>query len=184
MKKINESVRLARMWGRKIRLIDGSEGICNVAAVLRNKENGNVDIIPGCNIVTNAGDEYYAERGALETPNFTVAGLRLGTGVTSPTKTSTDVTTFLAGSGKAIDGTYPKTNDGDTDNTGAAVDSVTWRVSYTTAEANGANIAEGAIVDNLTTPTKALTHFLFSAAFTKTSNDTLKVFVNHNFLGS
>jgi hypothetical protein len=44
-------------------------------------------------------------------------------------------------------------------------------------------IIEGAIVDDRTTPTAALTHFLFAASFNKTSSDTLKVFVNHTMNG-
>lgn len=168
LKKVKEAIRGLQEEG------------WNVIALLRSRD---VYIyIPGKNIITDAGDQYYAE-GAVGSPSWTVAGMRLGTGTTAPTKADTDVTTFLTGSEKAIDTGYPTTNDTDADNTGAGVDVVTWRVSYGTAEANGTGIAEGAIVDNLTTPTKALTHFLFSAAFDKTSNDTLKVIVNHTFNG-
>jgi hypothetical protein len=111
------------------------------------------------------------------------AGLRLGSNNTTPTKSDGDVTTFLTGTGHALDATYERTADPDTDNTGAGVDIVTWRFSYTTAEGNANGIIEGAIVDNRTTPTGALTHFLFAAAFDKTSSDTLKVFVNHQMNG-
>ena len=152
----------------------------NVHAVLKCKDT--YIYIAGKNLVTDAGDQYYAES-VVGTPSWTVGGMRLGTGTTAPTKTDTDVTTVLAGSEKAIDTGYPVTNDTDPDNTGAGVDVVTWRVSYGTAEANGTGIAEGAIVDDINTPTKALTHFLFSATFDKTSNDTLKVIVNHTFNG-
>lgn len=152
----------------------------NVLAVLCSKDKR--FYIVGKNLVTNDGDQYYAEA-AVGTPSWSVGGMRLGTGTTAPTKTDTDVTTFLTGSGKAIDTGYPVTNDSDPDNTGAGVDIVTWRVTYGTAEANGTGIAEGAIVDNISTPTKALTHFLFASAFDKTSNDTLKVIVNHTFNG-
>lgn len=146
-------------------------------------------VVPGLNIVTNNGDLYYAQMACGESPASTIdydgsnAGLRLGSGSTSPTKTSNDVTTFLAGTGHALDATYEKTNDGDSDNTGAATDTVTWRYSYTTSEGNVSGINEGAIVDNRTTPNTALTHFLFAATFTKSSSDTLKVFANHNYLG-
>lgn len=61
---------------------------------------------------------------------------------------------------------------------------VTWRYSYSTSEGNIASIAELAIVDNRTTPTAALCHALFAASFTKTSSDTLKIFVNHTFTGT
>lgn len=140
----------------------------------------------GSNLVTNAGDEHYAERGAGEVPSidFAAGGLRLGSAATPPAKGDTDVTTFIAATGKAESATYPKTNDADADNTGSGVDIVTWLFEYAKADFSAASIAEGAIVNNTTTPTSALTHFLFGAAFAKTVDDTLKVFVNHEFLGS
>lgn len=158
-----------------------------VLAILRNESLGMELLVPGLNIVTDAGDTYYAQSAVSETPtndfDHANSGLRLGDDNTAPTKSDTDVTNFLATSGHALDATYPQTVDPDTDNTGDGVDIVTWRYSYTTSEGNVAAIIEGAIVDNRTTPTAALTHFLFGGVFTKTSSDTLKIFVNHNFLG-
>lgn len=156
-----------------------------VYAVKRNVHTGLFSVIPGLNIVTSAGDRYYAERACGQAPTvaFQSGGIRLGSSTTAPTKSDTDVTTFLAGTGHAIDATYPKTADGDTDNTGSGVTVATWRFSYTTAEGNVSGIQEGAIVNNTGTPTSALTHFLFGSSFSKTSSDTLKVFVNHTFLG-
>jgi hypothetical protein len=158
-----------------------------VLAVLQDPKLGREIVIPGLNIVTNDGDVYYAQSSVAETPtddfDAAGAGFRLGTNGTAPTKTSTDVGTEDSAGRKATDGTYPQTNDSDGDNTGAGVDIVTWRVSYTTAEANITGIQEGAIVDDRTTPTAALTHFLFAASFNKTASDTLKVFVNHEMLG-
>lgn len=160
----------------------------NIVAVLENVHTGERKVIPGKNIVTNDGDKYYAQSACGETPtndfDGASSGLRLGSDNTTPTKADTDVTTFLSGSGHALDSGYDKTNDADGDNTGAGVDIVTWRYSYTTSEGNVNSIIEGAIVDNITTPTKALTHFLFAASFNKTSSDTLKVFVNHTMNGT
>lgn len=158
-----------------------------VLAVLRDPGLEREIVIPGLNIVTNDGDLYYAQSAVAETPtdDFDAAGAgwRLGTSATAPTKSDTDVTTEDSAGRKATDGTYPQTNDADGDNTGSGVDIVTWRVSYTTAEAIITGIQEGAIVDDRTTPTAALTHFLFAASFNKTASDTLKVFVNHEMLG-
>lgn len=144
-------------------------------------------VIPGINIVTNDGDIYYAQMSCGETPtdDFDGAnsGLRLGSTNTAPTKADTDVTTFLSGSGHALDASYERTNDPDADNTGSGAKVVTWRFSYTTGEGNVSGIQEGAIVDHRTTPTAALTHFLFASSFSKTGTDTLKVFVNHAFTG-
>lgn len=155
-----------------------------VIAVLTSGKTGRKKIIKAKNIVTTSGDRYYATKGAGESAYFAVAGARLGTGIIAPAKGDNDVTTFLAGSGKALKAGYPKTNDADSDNTGAGVSVVTWCVEWASAEGNGDDIIEIALVDNITTPTKALMHAKFAAAFDKASGDNLKVFINHTVLGS
>lgn len=156
----------------------------NVVAVLRKNNNLIPCIKYGKNIVTDVGDVYYAQLSAGETPTPTSwAGFRLGTSTTPVTKADTDVNTEDSEGRKAVDVGYPTTNDSDPDNTGSGGDIVTWRVSYIKSEAIINDIAEGAIVDNLTTPTVALAHWLFSSTFSKTADDTLKVFVNHRFNG-
>lgn len=166
---------------------DGLIILGRVVAILENKKTGDKKIIHGLNVVTDDGDTYYAQSACAEAPDDdfddAAAGLRLGDDNTTPTKSDTDVTVFLAGTDHVCDATYPRTADPDGDNSGAGVDIVTWRYSYTTAQGNAVDIIEGAIVDNDTTPTAALCHFLFAGIFTKTSSDTLKVFVNHTFTG-
>lgn len=156
-------------------------------AVLRHK-SGDITKIELLNLVTDAGDTYYAQLAAAESPTNDFkganAGLLLGTGTNTPAKGNTSVQTVVSGSGKTRKSTYPKTNDtGDSDNTGDGLDILTWTYEYLTSEANANSIAEAAIVNNTTTPTAALTRFLFAAPFNKTSNDTLKVIVNHQFNG-
>ena len=159
----------------------------NITIVLENTRTKKKKIIKAHNIITNKGDVYYAQLGAGEAvdDDFTHenAGLRLGTGSAAPEKTSGDVTTEASAGRMAVDAGYPKTDDDDGDNGDAGTKVVTWRYSYTTAQGNIENIRELAIVDNRTTPTAALCHALFDAAFTKTDSDTLKIFVNHSFLG-
>ena len=161
--------------------------IGRVIAVLENKKTGYKKIIHGLNIITDKGDKYYAQAACAETPDddfiAAAAGVRLGNDNTEPAKGDGDVAAFLAGSAHALDAAYPKTNDDDPDNTGKGVDIVSWRFSYLTSEGNVNGVIEGAIVDDRTTPTGALSHFLFAAAFDKTASDTLKVFVNHTFNG-
>ena len=142
----------------------------------------------GLNIVTNAGDIYYAQLAMGDTLTYDFqaagAGLRLGSNTTAPVKTNTDVGTFLSGSDHVIDGSYPTSNDSDSDNTGAGTSVMTWTYSYLTSEGNVSNIGEGAISDVRAGPSNAvLTHFLFTSVFSKTSSDTLKVIVNHTVLG-
>jgi hypothetical protein len=159
-------------------------GAPNVYAILRNKKTGKERIIPGHNLVTTNGDIWYAQK-AGGSSAFTVVGMRLGVGTPSPAKGDNDVASFSAGGTHNTDAGYPKVSDDDADNSAyASVNSNTFRVSFGTGDANITNIREGAMVDSLSSPTKALCHFVFAANFTKTSSDTLKVFVNHNLLGS
>lgn len=151
-------------------------------------------LIPAHNIVTDAGDKYYAQKAVGETPTDAFARLYLSTvnwDVTHPSKTSVsdNIASMIAGTEKAATATYPKTNDGDTDNTGAGVDVVTWLFSYTKADFNDADIDAGAIAAAAVTSwgASAGTHNVLTAfdltTFAKTANDTLKVFVNHTMNG-
>jgi hypothetical protein len=164
---------------------DGIAPIKRNVQIIKTTADGRKFVYLARNIVTNSGDEYYAERAAAETPSTdfsnSTAGLRLGSGTTTPAKTDTDVSTFITGAAVAVDGSYPTTSDSDGDNTGSGADIVSWRYQYTAA-AFSAAVAEGAIVNNDASPTSALTHF--NSSFTKTSSDTLKIFINHEFLGS
>lgn len=161
--------------------------IGNVVAVLTH-EDGSQEVFTTKNIVTSSGDLHYAQRAMGQTPTIAYqsapAGLRLGSGSTAPTKSDTSVTTYLTGTTHTVDATYPRTADPDAGNTGSGTTTGTWRYSYLTSEGNAIGIREGAIVNNTTTPTACLSHFLFPAAFTKTSTDTLVVYVNNLFLGA
>ncbi len=155
----------------------------NVMAVLRNAKTGEERRVMGHNLVTDDGDAWYAQK-AGGSSYFTVAGLRLGLGTPTPAKGDTDVASFLTGGTKAVDAGYPKVSDDDADNVAyASADSNTWRFSFGTADGAGTAIREGAITDSLSSPTKAITHFVFSANFNKTVQDSLKVFVSQNILG-
>jgi len=147
------------------------------------------------NIVTDAGDLFYAERGVAQAvpTNFTTAGgvfdgiMELyngASGVPAKGNNRSSLVGLVAGSAKAMDATYPKINDSDPDNTGAGTDIVTYRVSYLTTEANATGIAD-VIITNPTPGASEplLMHAEFAAPFDKTSSDTLKVFVNHRMNG-
>lgn len=177
----------------------------SVVVVLTNKFTGKKRTYKSKNIVTDAGDLYYAERGALLTTgtpigpvpsNFTDTNgvpdmiMELyddSTPNTAPGKANdrSDLNGVLAtGSDQAIDGTYPQVNDGDGDNSGAGVDIITYRVSYATGDANLADITDVILTNPSPGASEPLImHAEFTAAFTKTSDDTLKVFVNHQMNG-
>lgn len=176
-----------------------------VVVVLENQITGKKRTYVSKNIVTDAGDLYYAERGALLTTgtpispvptNFTdtngvpdmIMELYDNTPANNAPAKANDRSDLLGtlspSSAKAMDATYPLVNDPDGDNTGAGTDIITYRVSYTTAEANQTDTTD--LI--LTNPTPGATeplimHAEFAASFTKTSSDTLKVFVNHRMNG-
>lgn len=158
-----------------------------VTFVLESRDGKSKQIIETDNIVTNAGDTHYAQRAGGETPTnaFQTGRMVLGTSGNAPGKGSlySDITSVVSGSVKAFDATYPKSNDNDTDNTGANVDSLTYRTSYLTSEANAVSIDRIAITVASPSGGSPLLMYAVVTPFTKTSNDTLKVFVNHNFNG-
>lgn len=154
----------------------------NIVAILENEE-GKL-FIPAHNIVTDAGDIWYAQKscGEAATNNFnTMVMCSAGT----PGKAAVySGFTAIAGSTKTVSAGYPKTADADADNTGDAVNVVTWLGSWAKADFNHAAVSHGLIT--IAAPTggsNLLTGYAFAAAFAKTVNDTLKVFVNHQMLG-
>jgi len=90
---------------------------------------------------------------------------------------------LVTGSAKVIDSGYPTVNDADGDNAGAGTDVATYRVSYTTGEANASAIADVIITNPSPGASEALLMHAEFTPFAKTSSDTLKVFVNHTFTG-
>lgn len=171
----------------------------NVILMLQDAATGQVQqIVEAANLVTNEGAEYYAERGAPDasvTYTFNKGKLALAFSYRSTeaaTRTLNDlVFTTLSGI-QSFDSTYPKTTDSDTDNTGSGVRVVTYRRTYTTSQGNFAIKALGIARHNYTTNPagsaslrKVLTYITLATAqrITKTSSQTLKVFVNHTFAG-
>lgn len=154
----------------------------NILAIIGNEEGKT--LIPGHNIVTDAGDIWYAQKscGEAATNNFnTMVMCSAGT----PGKAAVySGFTAIAGSTKTVSAGYPKTNDADADNTGDAVNVATWLGSWAKADFNHAAVSHGLItIASPVSGSNLLTGYAFAAAFAKTVNDTLKVFVNHQLLG-
>jgi len=179
-----------------------SDNVIRVLGFPEVSPNGKVEMIKDFgyshNLVTNDGDIYYAKQGAGEAitadEDFSdaAAGFEIGTVAVTEVKADT-YTEFSAPAGNPITGSnkayttgYPKTNDtGDVDNTGDAVDAVSFAVNYTAGDWNDTTVEQGVIFDDLATPSagaQLLTHFSFTL-FAKTASDTLKIFVNHTMNG-
>lgn len=166
-------------------------------------ESGDIEVYETHNIVTNAGDLYYAERAVLLTPgttispvptNFTSATgapdmimeLYTATGSSAPAK-GNDRSSLgtIVDAGYAMDSGYPKVNDADSDNTGAGTDIATYLRTFSTAQGNGSDIDDVILTNPSPGASEAiLMHADGLGTFTKTSSDTLKVFVNHTFNGT
>ncbi len=154
----------------------------NVLAVLNGPEGKRC--IGAHNIVTDAGDLYYAQLGAEEASTNAFGVHEMQTAGTPGKAANRSGFTAIASSEKAHFAAYPQTNDGDGDNTGAGTDIVTYLVSYLKGDFNDAGITHG-IITNVTPGASEplLTGYAFSGSFGKTADDTLKVFVNHEMLG-
>ncbi len=164
----------------------------SVIAIVRDEKTGLLKgRYVGHNIVTDAGDEYYAEAGAQkggESVTNDFDSMSLGTAASgAPAKgNDSDDFTEIASTNKLVKATYPKTNDtGDSDNTGDGVDVVTWTFEWAGSDFNSTVITDGTIlVGAMGAAEPLLTHFEFTGGvFTKTATDTLKVIVNHTFNG-
>jgi hypothetical protein len=159
----------------------------NVLVVLRTP-SGSL-LIPASNIVTSAGDNYYAAKSVgAATTAFTTLSLGTGkTGAWAKSSVYSNLTGAIAGSIQAVDATYPLVSDPDTDNAAsAATATVSWRWSYTKASFTSVtSVTDGAVT--VTSPVAGsalLSGFTLTNAFTKTVDDTIKVFLNHAILGS
>lgn len=154
----------------------------NVLAVVENEE-GKL-LVPAHNIVTDAGDIWYAQKSAGEAATNTFNTMVMCSAGTPGKAAVYSDFTAIAGSTKTVTATYPKTADADADNTGDAANVVTWLASWAKADFNNAAISHGLIT--IAAPiagSNLLTGYAFGAPFAKTANDTLKVFVNHQMLG-
>ena len=167
-----------------------------VVVVLTNMKTGVKRVHESKNIVTDAGDLYYAQRGAsVAVPtNFTNGSgvfdaiMELYNGASAaPAKGNdrSDLAGLVTDSDQVIDGTYPQVGDADGDNTGAGADIITYRVTYAKADANATGISDVVITNPSPGASEPLLmHAEFSSPFDKTSDDTLKVFVNHQMNGT
>lgn len=155
--------------------------------VLTNHKTGEVRKIWGRNIVTNEGDKWYAQSACGEAPTNSFANLFLATaGPGTPAKAD-DYSDFtvVAGSSKAKTATYPKTDDGDTDNTGAGVDIVSWKFEYTTGDGPFTAITHSFIAaSGASGSDPILNSYKWAASWDKDGSTSAKIFANHEMLGS
>jgi hypothetical protein len=153
----------------------------NVVVLLKNR-NKLVDFVFGRNIVTTTGEIFYAQKACNESPTNAYTTMWLASnGPATPAKTDNRGNfTDIAASNKANSTGYPKSNDNDTDNTGNGANTVSWLFSYNAADGNWTPIGWCYITRaNNTANDNLLCSVKFAANWSKDSNTSAKVFVNH-----
>ena len=144
------------------------------------------------NIVTDAGDEYYAKKAIVGIAPASAAaptaatGMKLGTGTTAADKASTgsSLGTYISGSNSTFDSSYPTTED-----LGSGLGwNAVYRCTWAEGDATNSAITEAVIVtDASTDATSSQANTYARITFTavnKTATDSLVITWKHKFLGA
>lgn len=143
------------------------------------------------NLITNKGDQYYAERAAgIAAPPAQVTGMQLGTGgATAASKNGAGaaIVTLVANSLVAIDGGFPTSNGLQAGTTACRIQ---WKTSWAAGVATANGINEVALVNQSTgTQTAApagstIARAVLGTTVNKAAEDTLAITWNNDLLGS
>lgn len=192
--QITDAFRIAMQ--RAVALTQDKAGIVGYGVIEIRRLGLLKQTIPFANLITTAGDQYYAQKGivgispAAPTAPTAANGMKLGTGVTAAHKSSTAgagiaTGTYISASNIAFDATYPQA--------AAVVGTDTgWNAIYRTTWAAGvatnAAITEAALVNNQATdgqctPAQTYSRVTFTAV-PKGALDSLTITWNHKFLGA
>lgn len=156
--------------------------------VLTNHKTGEVRIILGHNLVTDAGDIYYAQKACDEAPDNNFTSLYLATAGPVPVTKADDYDDFTVvdGSEKAVTGTYPKTDDDDPDNSEEAGENVvTWLFEYAAADGPFVDITHSFVAAagaGIGSP--ILNSYEWGAAWSKDASTSAKIFDNLSMVGA
>lgn len=148
-------------------------------------------LVPFSNLITDAGDLYYAGKAivgiAPASPSAPTAanGMKLGTSSTAATKTDAGVIgTYITGSNNAFDATYPQTA-----NLGAGLGvNAVYKTTWAAGDSTNSTINEVIIVNDQGTDADSTAANTYARAVlttvNKTATDSLAVTWNHKFLGA
>ncbi len=167
----------------------------SVVLVLTNEVTGKKRIIKGKgNIVTTAGNVYYAQAAAASasggafSPTNVFACCYLATaGPGTPGVTDNYGSfTVQAASEKALTANYPKAPDVDADNTGLGTTIVTWAYAYATTDGNWTTPITHSFIAKASAggTDPILNSYKWAQSWTKDSSTSAKVFFNHTLLGA
>lgn len=158
-------------------------------------ERGRVkDQVEFTNLITTAGDQYYAQKAivgiapASASAPSAVTGMKLGTGTTAVTKSGTAAAliTYLTASNVAFVTGYPQAAAYTGSDTGWTA---TYQCSWAAGVATSASINECVIVNDsgtnaTSTAANTISRVVFTSTISKASTDTLTVTWSHRLLGA
>jgi hypothetical protein len=159
-----------------------------VILVLNHMITGQRKVITGPpNLVTTAGNIYYADRCCETAPVPLFANLYLCTAGPTPVLVTSAYNDFTrhAGDEKAHTATYPLAPDTDADNTGLGETVVSWKFEYTAGDGPFVAIQWAFIsVAGAAGGAAILTGYKWVAAWNKDAATSAKIFFNHTLLGA
>jgi hypothetical protein len=191
--RINDAISVAMDMGRGFASGLGLVGYG--VAILTDDRTGRLkQVEPFANLITTAGDEYYAKRSAaaIGTPNLAqptlTNGMKLGSASTNAAVKSNvagaDLDAYIATSNKLFDTTHPSVAAVGADGGWNLVYKCTWP----SAGLVNSNIVEVVLVnDSATDATSTVANTYARAIITavnKTTNDSLAITWTHKFLGA
>ena len=142
------------------------------------------------NLITDAGDEYYAKKGivgvspASPTAPTAASGMKLGTGATAPAKSGAGAAlgAYITGSNVVFDSTFPSASDA------GSGWQATYKTTFPAGTATNSAITEVIICNDQADNTASTAAETYSrATFTavdKTADDSLIIEWDHVFLGA
>lgn len=139
------------------------------------------------NLVTQVGDQYYGERATgISSPPAQVTGMKLGTGSTAVAKTGAGaaLVTYLTGSDKALDATFPQSA------LNGSSRQITWQTTWGAGVATTASaitevvIMNDTLADATSTAANTISRALLTGIGSKGSSDSLVVSWTHSLLGA
>lgn len=151
---------------------------------------------PFANLITTAGDQYYAQKAivgiapAAPSAPTAASGMKLGTGSTAVHKSSTAgggiaTGTYITGSNVAFDATYPQAAAvAGTDTGWNAIYKTTWAAGVATnAAITEAAVCNNQSTDGQATPAQTYARVIFGSQ-NKGALDSLAITWTHKFLGA
>lgn len=181
--QITDTVFHAAGYSRAVPSRLGLAGLMTVELFDRFGELKQAEVVK--NLITQVGDQAYAERGAGIMTLGAPTGIRLGTGTTATAKTGAGaaMVTYVAGSSIAFDATYPQSA------LNGSARRITYRCTWAAGVATAMGIAEAvitniAIADVAGAAANTVARALLSSAVNKEASDSLVVTWTHDAEGA